>query len=99
MRLALLNRADIRAGLAEYADDTMPIQRKVTHDCILLLNSSDRERAMDYVRTQVRTEAGVQPSVHLVSVIGTQVHLCHEWFESSLRPMLDAHRELTASSL
>jgi GTP-binding protein EngB required for normal cell division len=64
-----------------------------------MLNPADRQRAMDYVRKQILSEVNVEPPVHLVSVLGNDVRLCDEWFESVLRPLLDAHRELTVTSL
>jgi GTP-binding protein EngB required for normal cell division len=64
-----------------------------------LLKPLDRERAVEYVRKQIRSELGIEPSVHLVSIVGNDVELCDEWFESRLRPALGAHRELAAASL
>ncbi len=64
-----------------------------------LLNPADRERALDYVRKQIRTEVNVEPPVHPVSVVGVETKLCDDWCELHLRPLLEAHRELAASSL
>ncbi len=64
-----------------------------------LLNPADRKRALDYVRAQVRAEVGTEPPVYPVSVVGAETRLCDEWFESQLRPLLAAHRELAAASL
>jgi hypothetical protein len=64
-----------------------------------VLNAADRERAVDYVREQVRAEANAEPPVHPVSVVGADAKLCDAWFESHLRPLLGAHRELSAASL
>ena len=64
-----------------------------------MLNAPDRQRAMDYVRKQIHGEVNIEPPVHLVSVVADDMKLCDEWFESALRPLLDAHRELAATSL
>jgi GTP-binding protein EngB required for normal cell division len=64
-----------------------------------VLSTADRERAVVYVRKQVRAEVNVEPGVHPVSVVGADAKLCDEWFESHLRPLLDAHRELMTASL
>lgn len=64
-----------------------------------VLNAADRERATAYMREQVRVEVNVEPPVHPVSVVGADAKLCDEWFESQLRPSLEAHRELAIASL
>jgi hypothetical protein len=64
-----------------------------------LLEPVDRERSAEYVREQIRDQLSLEPPVHLVSVRGSHARLCDEWLESRVRPMLDAHRELTAASL
>ena len=64
-----------------------------------MLNAADRARAVDYVHKQIRAEVNVEPPAHPVSVIGADVKLCDDWFESQLRPLLGAHRELAAASL
>jgi ElaB/YqjD/DUF883 family membrane-anchored ribosome-binding protein len=56
-------------------------------------------RAAEYVRKHIGSEIGVEPGVHLVSIMGNDAKLCDEWVESQLRPSLDAHRELAAASL
>lgn len=64
-----------------------------------LLKPPDRERALEYVRKQIRSQLGIEPNVQLVSIVGDEVKLCDEWFESQLRPALSAHRELAAASI
>lgn len=64
-----------------------------------LLASVDRERALEYAQQQIRSEANLEPPVHLVGVVGAETKLCDEWFESELRPKLEARRELMATSL
>lgn len=64
-----------------------------------LLNAADRERTLNYVREQVRAEVNVEPPVHPVSVAGVEVKLCDAWYQSQLRPLLEAHRELARASL
>jgi GTP-binding protein EngB required for normal cell division len=64
-----------------------------------LLQPSDRERTIAYAKQQLATQLGVEPPVHLVSVLGADATLCDQWFERELRPLLDTHHEEAASSL
>lgn len=64
-----------------------------------VLKADDRQRVVDYVREQVRAELNVEPPVHPVSVVGADAKWCDAWFESQLRPLLEAHRELASASL
>jgi hypothetical protein len=64
-----------------------------------LLGPPDRQRMMDYVRQHLLSEVNLDLPVHLVSVIGPKAQLCEEWFENELKPLLESHREATATSL
>ena len=64
-----------------------------------MLNPADRLRAVDYVRKQILSEVNVELPAHPISVVGAEAKLCDDWFESRLHPLLDAHRDLAASSL
>lgn len=63
-----------------------------------LFAAGDRERMIDYVKTNLRSQLGVEPSVHAISVLGSDAALCDRWFEEEMRPLLDQHRELIAAS-
>jgi GTP-binding protein EngB required for normal cell division len=64
-----------------------------------LLTLPDRERMTSYVRQHLLSEVNLDLPVHLVSVMGEHAQLCDKWFESELKPLLEAHREATATSL
>jgi len=64
-----------------------------------LLQPADRERTLAYARHQLANQVGVEPPVHLVSVLGTEATLCDQWFEGELKPLLETHREQAAASL
>jgi len=64
-----------------------------------LLSREDRERMADYVHQHLVSEVSLDLRVHLVSVAGEHAQLCDAWFENELKPLLDSHREATATSL
>lgn len=63
-----------------------------------LYSASDREQMIAYVKTNLRSQLGVEPPVHAVSVFGAEAVLCDRWFESELRPFLARHHELAITS-
>jgi hypothetical protein len=63
-----------------------------------LFSAADREQMIAYVKTNLRSELRVEPSVHAVSVFGVDAALCHRWFEGELRPFLAQHHELAITS-
>jgi small GTP-binding protein len=63
-----------------------------------LFGFADREQMTAYVKSNLRGQLGVEPSVHAVSVFGAEAVLCDRWFESELRPFLAQHRELAITS-
>ena len=64
-----------------------------------LLALPDRQRMSDYVRQHLLSEVNLELPVHQVSVIGPDARLCTEWFGNTLKPLLESHREATATSL
>jgi GTP-binding protein EngB required for normal cell division len=63
-----------------------------------LFSIADRQQMIAYARTNLRDQLGVEPSVHAVSVVGTDAGLCDRWFENELRPLLARHQELVVES-
>jgi predicted GTPase len=63
-----------------------------------LFSLADREQMIAYVKTNLRSQLGVKPPVHAVSVFGAEAVLCNRWFESELRPFLARHHELAITS-
>jgi predicted GTPase len=63
-----------------------------------LFSLTDREQMIAYIRTNLRSQLNVEPSVHAVSVFGAEAVLCDRWFESELRPFLARHHELAITS-
>jgi GTP-binding protein EngB required for normal cell division len=63
-----------------------------------LLGAGDRDRMIDYVKTNLRTQLGVEPPVHAISIFGPDATLCDRWFEEELRPLPTHHRELIVAS-
>jgi GTP-binding protein EngB required for normal cell division len=63
-----------------------------------LFNIADRERMIDYVKANLRSQLHVEPPVHAVSVFSADAALCDRWFESELRPFLAQHHELAIAS-
>jgi GTP-binding protein EngB required for normal cell division len=63
-----------------------------------LFSAADREQMIAYVKTNLRSELCVEPSVHAVSVFGVDAALCDRWFEGELRPFLAQHHELAITS-
>jgi hypothetical protein len=63
-----------------------------------LFSVADRERMIEYVKTNLRNQLQVEAPVHAVSVFGADAALCDQWFESELRPFLAQHHELAIAS-
>jgi GTP-binding protein EngB required for normal cell division len=64
-----------------------------------LVTSADRQRTVDYVRTHLHQELGLDLPVHPVSTVGTDEELLTRWFEQEVAPLLARHRTLTETSL
>jgi GTP-binding protein EngB required for normal cell division len=63
-----------------------------------LFSAGDRERMIDYVKTNLRNQLQLDAPVHAVSVFGADAALCDHWFENELRPFLARHHELAIAS-
>src|SRR5438093_2950456 len=63
-----------------------------------LFSGADRERVIEYVKTNLRNRLRVEAPVHAVSVFGADAALCDHWFESELRPFLAQHHEFAIAS-
>ena len=63
-----------------------------------LFSGADRERVIEYVKTNLRNQLRVEAPVHAVSVFGADAALCDHWFESELRPFLAQHHEFAIAS-
>ena len=63
-----------------------------------LFSAADRQQMIEYVKANLRSQLGVEPPVHAVSVFGADAALCDHWFESELRPLLAQHHELAITS-
>jgi|GEM_PF-162251 len=64
-----------------------------------LLQPSDRDRALAYVKQQLAGQLGADVPVYLISVVGADAALCEAWFEHELKPLLEKHSEQAAASL
>ena len=95
---------DASAGLAQ--DDLVVIQalyQAGANAMILiskadLFSAADRERMIEYVKTNLRNQLQVEAPAYAVSVFGADAALCDRWFESELRPFLAQHHELAIAS-
>ncbi|MGB9473898.1 MAG: dynamin family protein [Candidatus Udaeobacter sp.] len=95
---------DASAGLAQ--DDLMVLhglyEAGATASVLLskadLFTVADRERMLDYIRSHVQAQLGIEPPVYAVSIVGNDAQLCDQWFEKDLQLMLRQHRKLTAVS-
>jgi len=63
-----------------------------------LLGESDRQKMKDYVRHHIVSELGFELPVHLVSVVGADAQTSDKWFEASLSPIFDTHRDRSAAT-
>lgn len=63
-----------------------------------LFSGADRDRMIDYVKTNLQTQLRIDLPVHAISVFGAEAALCDRWFEDELRPLLARHHELIAAS-
>lgn len=63
-----------------------------------LSSVADRERMIEYVKSNLQSQLRVDPPVHAISVLGADARLSDEWFEQELRPLLARHREMIVES-
>jgi GTP-binding protein EngB required for normal cell division len=95
---------DASAGLTQ--DDLVVVQAlyQAGASAMLLISKADlfsladRERMIEYVKTNLRNQLQVEAPVHAVSVFGADAALCDRWFESELRPFLAQHHEFVIAS-
>jgi hypothetical protein len=67
--------------------------------CAKPLTPDARERAVQYARSQLRTELGFEVTVHPVSTVGADESLLTAWFDREIEPLLGRHRALAELSL
>jgi GTP-binding protein EngB required for normal cell division len=109
--IAYLPRCDlgivlIDAGAGLTQDDLVVVQAlcQAGANAVVLISKADlfsvvdRERMIDYVKANLRSQLNVEAPVHAVSVFGADAALCDRWFENELRPFLAQHRELAITS-
>jgi GTP-binding protein EngB required for normal cell division len=95
---------DASAGLTQ--DDLVVVQAlyQAGASAMLLISKADlfsvadRERMIEYVKTNLRNQLQVEAPVHALSVFGADSALCDRWFESELRPFLTQHHEFAIAS-
>jgi GTP-binding protein EngB required for normal cell division len=64
-----------------------------------LLRPADRSRALDYIRTKLQTELGVELPVYPVSVVGEHEELLSAWFREHLVPLFAERQTLVRESI
>jgi GTP-binding protein EngB required for normal cell division len=64
-----------------------------------LLAPSDRERALSYVTGHIKSQLGLQISVHPVSTIGASAALLDQWFAEEIIPLYDRQQQLAKQSV
>src|SRR6266498_3699489 len=89
---------DASAGLTQ--DDLVTVQAlyQAGANATILFSTADRERMIEYVKTNLRGQLRLDAPVHAISVFGANAALCDRWFESELRPFLARHHELAIAS-
>lgn len=64
-----------------------------------LVSSHDLPKVVAYVKENIRSELGLELSVHPVSIIASESHLVSDWFASDISPLFDRRQELRSRSL
>jgi GTP-binding protein EngB required for normal cell division len=64
-----------------------------------LLTPEDRVRAIEYISGQIRSQLGLELSVHPVSTRGDHAGLLDEWLRHEIQPLCERHQELAQQSL
>lgn len=64
-----------------------------------LVSAEDRPRVAEYVKEHIRSELGLDLSVHPVSIVASQRQLVSEWFENDIAPLFARRQELRSRSL
>ncbi len=110
--MAYLPRCDLGAVLVDAGstltpDDLLTIQalRDAAIPVTVLLSKADlisevdRDRAIAYIRDQLRTELSVGAAVHPVSVVPGHSALLDRWFATEIEPLYERHREAARASI
>ncbi len=110
--LAYLPRCDlgvvlIDAGSTLTADDLSTIQALydagIPASVVLsrsdVLTPADRQRSLDYVTRQIRTQLGLALAVHPVSIEPAHAALLEAWLEEVMVPLFDRNQQLREDSL
>jgi GTP-binding protein EngB required for normal cell division len=63
-----------------------------------LVDEASRRKLVDYVRTNVAREVGLDVAVAPVSAVASERTLVKEWFERRLRPLFARRKEVTEES-
>jgi GTP-binding protein EngB required for normal cell division len=64
-----------------------------------LVSSHDLPKVVAYVKENIRSELGLELSVHPVSIIASQRRLVSDWLDSDISPLFDRRQELRSRSL
>lgn len=64
-----------------------------------LLAPEDRERSINYIARQLKSQLGLDIPVRAVSAVPEQAELLERWFEEEIAPLYDRHRQLAQQSL
>lgn len=64
-----------------------------------LLRDEDRQRVVDYTRSHIASQLGLQLAVHPVSAQREYASLLASWFEREIQPLCDQHQELAQRSV
>lgn len=64
-----------------------------------LLTPEDRASAVAYVADQIRSQLGLDLTVHPVSVVKEHAGLLDEWFERQIAPLYERHQQLASESV
>jgi GTP-binding protein EngB required for normal cell division len=64
-----------------------------------LLAPADRDRALQYVASHIRSGLGFKLPVHAISIKAEHSHLLEKWLDTEILPLYDHHAELSRQSL
>jgi len=64
-----------------------------------LISLTDRDRAVRYIREQVKNQLGVDVPVFAVSVLNEYRDLTEQWFKSEIEPLYSKYQDLASQSL
>jgi GTP-binding protein EngB required for normal cell division len=64
-----------------------------------LLKPQDRNQALSYIDSHIRSQLGLQLSAHPVSIVGNDAKLLAQWFDEQIATLYDRHQQLATESL